>query len=89
MTLGELFLLKSTCHLDWQEGITATLLIGCLEMIQIMVERVKVRNQQKPSNELDHPNPNLFEMRKRQLDQFLSVLEQQKKEPYAIMIAGA
>ena len=89
LTLGELFLLKSTCHLDWQEGITATLLIGCLEMIQIVVERVKVRNKQKPSNELDYPNPNLFETRKRQLDQFLSVLEQQTEEPYAIMIAGA
>lgn len=39
------------------------------------------------NNESDYPNPDLYPARKRQLENFVPVLEQQKQELYAIMIS--
>lgn len=88
VTLGEIFLLAITCHLELFEGITATLLIVWLDMISILVGKMDAKKEQEISNESDYSNPNLFPTREKQLEKFLPVLEQQKEEPYAIMISG-
>lgn len=38
--------------------------------------------------ESDYPNPHLYYTREKQLEKFISILEQQKGEPYAVMISG-
>lgn len=91
----ELFLLVITQHLELVEGFTGTLAIICIEMIKIFYERVKIYNErmrieyrEETAKEYDYPNTDLYYTRKKQLEKFVSVLEQQKYEPYAIMVSG-
>lgn len=95
MIFFELFLLVITHHLELIEGFAGTLAIICIGMIKMFFERVKVSNEKKriedkeeAAKEYDYPNPDLYYARKKQLEKFVSVLEQQKYEPYAIMVSG-
>lgn len=95
MIFFELFLLVITHHLELIEGFAGTLAIICIVMIKMFCERVKVYNEKKriedreeTAKEYDYPNPDLYYTRKKQLEKFVSVLEQQKHEPYAIMVSG-
>lgn len=86
----EIFLLTITNHLEVIEWFTGTLAVICVETVHIMVKKIEKRkeNEEIVSKESDYPNPDLFYIRKKQLDKFIPVLEQQKNEPYAIMISG-
>ncbi len=95
MIFFELFLLVITHHLELIEGFAGTLAIICIEMIKTFCENVKLSNEKKrivdreeTEKEYDYPNPDLYYIRKKQLKKFVSVLEQQKYEPYAIMVSG-
>ncbi len=57
-------------------------------MAAMGLEEGKTEKKEDISEETDYPNPELYPVRKRQLRKFVKVLEQQKKEPYAIMIDG-
>lgn len=54
------------------------------ELIEVIYGNKTV---EKVNNESDYPNPDLYPARKRQLENFVPVLEQQKQELYAIMIS--
>lgn len=90
MVWFEIFLLTITNHLELIEWLTGTLIIICIEIVHIMVNKVekKKEGEEVVSKESGYPNPDLFYTRKKQLEKFIPVLEQQKKEPYAIMISG-
>lgn len=84
----ELFLLTITRHLEIYEWITGTLVILCMETLLMLIEKYTNREQKEILKESDYPNPDLFYTREKQLEKFISILEQQKIEPYAVMISG-
>ncbi|MCH5342111.1 MAG: hypothetical protein J1E01_11655 [Acetatifactor sp.] len=86
--LVELFLLANTDFLEFGEGLTGILVIACTEIMMLLKENSPVKNKDQIDKESDYPNPELFYTRGKQLDKFIHVLQQQKKEPYAIMISG-
>lgn len=55
------------------------------ELIEVIYRNKTV---EKVNKESDYSNPDLYPTRKRQLENFVPVLEQQKQEPYVIMISG-
>lgn len=85
----ELFLLAATNHLESLEWIVSILAILCAELTLMWMEQVGEKQNEIALRELDYPNPDLLPRRRRQLKKFISILEQQKEEPYAIMISGA
>lgn len=86
--LLELFLLANINFLELGEELTGLFVIACTETIALLNENCDVKKKAQIDKESDYPNPALFKTRKKQLDRFITVLEQQKKEPYAIMISG-
>lgn len=88
----ELFLLAVTEHLDLLEWVTATLGIISTEVMAKLLEKLvykqKARKEKEENKWCDYPNPNLYTTRKRQLKRFIAVLEEQRHEPYAVMISG-
>ena len=85
----ELFLLAASRHLELLEGVFGILVGVLANMAAMGLEEGKTEKKEDISEETDYPNPELYPVRKRQLRKFVKVLEQQKKEPYAIMIDGA
>ncbi|MCH5250398.1 MAG: hypothetical protein J1E98_10710 [Lachnospiraceae bacterium] len=86
--LLELFLLAYTDFLEFGEGLTGIVVIACTEIIALLIENCNLKREIQVDKESDYPNPVLFKPREKQLKNFIAVLEQQKKEPYAIMISG-
>lgn len=84
----ELFLVTITDHLEILEWITGTLAILCIEIIDMIVESMEYKRNIVIPKVSGYPNPDLFYTREKQLEKFIPVLEQQKEEPYAIMISG-
>ena len=82
----ELFLLAATGKLELVEGVVGMFALSLSGVIPLAVENGE--EEEEISVETDYPNPDLFAARRRQLKQFCRVLEQQAKEPYAIMIDG-
>lgn len=48
----------------------------------------KKEDEKEVSKQSDYPNSDLYLTRERQLEKFVEILEQQKDEPYAVMISG-
>ena len=88
IVLVELFLLTVTNHLDALEWIVGTLFILFMEMLSMWIKNIESREEKVILKESGYPNPDLFYTREKQLERFIPVLEQQKEEPYAIMISG-
>lgn len=85
----ELFLLAITCHLERSEFIVSILAIYFFEVINILIDNYNdEKDDEDDKIESDYPNGKLLPTRKKQLDNFISTLEYQKSEPYAIMISG-
>lgn len=85
----EIFLLTITSHLEVVEFVIGILVILSFDAIPELIEVIYGnKTVKKVSKESDYPNPDLYPTRKRQLENFVPVLEQQKQEPYAIMISG-
>lgn len=90
MVWFEIFLLTITNHLELIEWLTGILVLIDVELLHIIIKKIEKKKDDEEivSKESGYPNPDLFYTRKRQLEKFIPVLEQQKKEPYAIMISG-
>lgn len=88
----ELFLVSITQNLELLEWMAGALGIVGVEMLIMLLEKLMDIQQKKKEKEKrkedDYPNPDLYPTRRRQLEKFVSVLEQQEHEPYAIMISG-
>lgn len=84
----EVFLLALLSKLELLEWLTGALAIICIEIAFMLYEKVKHDEEKVVSKESDYPNDDLYYTRLKQLENFLPVLEQQKEEPYAIMISG-
>lgn len=83
----ELFLLTVTKHLELVEWVTGTLAVVCIKIISELLERIEDIDDEIVK-ESDYPNPDLYYTRKKQVKRFSSVLNQQKTEPYAIMVSS-
>lgn len=85
----ELFLLAVTEHLDVWEFVTGVMVIILIQIMPEMLIPLESKQGEKvKQEESDFPNPKLYTTRQQQLDNFIPILQQQKKEPYAIMISG-
>ena len=88
----ELFWLAASSHLEISEGIAGILGIAGFEAIQMVLNKIESRRNEKSEEEIrkryDYENPDLYYTREQQLKRFVQILEQQKLEPYAIMISG-
>lgn len=88
-TFFELFLLAATYHLDAIEWVVGTFAIFSCWLITTMLEILNKKEEEKDiSKESDYPNSDLYFTREKQLEKFITILEQQKDEPYAVMISG-
>lgn len=90
----EIFLLAAVNHLEIEEWMAGVSLIVFMRICPVWYEeceKKRKREEEESENweESDQPNSHLYGTRKRQMESFLSILEQQKKEPYAILISGA
>ena len=83
----ELFLLAATYRLETIEWIVAMFAILCCQLMTIVIGTLKTE-EKEISKESDYPNPHLYYTREKQLEKFAAILEQQKGEPYAVMISG-
>lgn len=84
----EIFLLAVTKHLELDEcvaGIFAVIFLGTIAEILKEMNNNKIKKNTKES---DYPNSELYYTRQKQKERFISILEQQKSEPYAIMISS-
>jgi len=78
--------LSAIKHLEAIEGIAAIFAIALTELLgEFLNEETIVEEYLIES---DYPDSNLYYTRKKQLENFLPILRQQKKEPYALMISG-
>lgn len=85
----EVFLLTITNHLSYYEFLTVLLAITFIIISSMLIREMDKNNEDETiSAETDYPNSKLFPTRERQLKSFISILEKQKDEPYAIMISG-
>lgn len=88
----ELFLLAVTYHLDFREWFTGTVGIVGIEVVirrlEKEIEKQREEGKKVDKKETDYPDSSLYPTRQRQFDRFIEILEQQKDEPYAIMISG-
>lgn len=83
----ELFLQSITNRLRIQEWSTIILITICIEIVgRRLLEQIKDEN--KHVYESDYENDDLYSSRVRQLDSFISNLENVKNEPYGVMISG-
>lgn len=86
----ELFLLIITSHLDLDyEFLPAITMILFLNCCNIFADDYIEKEDRKANKESDYPNPDLLYKRQIQLEKFISILDFQKDEPYAIMINGS
>lgn len=83
----ELFLLAITDHLESIEWILGMFAVLCCHLMIFVIGKTKIK-EKEISKEYDFPNPDLYFTREKQLEKFVTVLEQQKSEPYAVMISG-
>lgn len=83
----ELFLLAATYCLEFIEGIVGLFAILSCQIVIFAIGKSKAE-EREISKESDYPNPNLYFTREKQLEKFVTILEQQKSEPYAVMISG-
>lgn len=83
----QLFLLSATYRLDFIEGIVGMSAILSCQLVILAIGKSKAE-EKEISKESDYPNPNLYFTREKQLEKFVAILEQQKSEPYAVMISG-
>lgn len=83
----QLFLLAATYRLEFMEWIVGMLAILCCQLVIFAIGKSKAE-EIEISKESDYPNPNLYFTREKQLEKFVAILEQQKSEPYAVMISG-
>ncbi len=89
----EIFLLAAMNHLELEEWMAGVSLIVFMRILPLWYEEFEKKRQKEEEESenwegSDQPNSHLYGTRKRQLESFLSILEQQKKEPYAILISG-
>ena len=86
----ELFLLSITQRLELLEWVTGTLGIISIEIFILILEKMisKQQDKKKVNEGVGYPNPNLYPTRRKQLEKFITVLEQQENEPYAVMVSG-
>lgn len=84
----EVFLLSVTRHLEIVEWITGTLAVVCIDVVVEVLKMLQSNEDETIVKESDYPNPDLYYTRQKQLEKFIPVLEQQKSEPYAIMISS-
>lgn len=92
----ELFLLAATGRLETAEAVVGTEAVVFLEIIRTLPGKGRKgwRKKQEKSREegytkeSDYPDDDLFGNRRRQLERFIPILNQQKEEPYAIMISA-
>lgn len=85
----ELFLLAITNHLDVFEFVTGVMVIILIYLMpEVLLPLEKKQGENVKQEESDFPNPKLYKTRQQQMDNFIPILQQQKKEPYAIMISG-
>ncbi len=88
ITFMEIVLLTITGHLEMIEFVVGVLGIVACEAFYIIVDNVKDNSKDKIDKESDYPDKELYHSREKQLEKFIKILEQQKKEPYAIMISA-
>lgn len=88
----ELLLLATTRHLEPLEWSVGTCCVIAMEISILLLKKLLGIQKQEKVKEKDkadgYPNSDLFPTRKKQLDNFIKLLEQLEKEPYAIMISG-
>lgn len=88
----ELFWLAASGHLETPEGIAGILGIAGFEATTMVLNRIiSIRNEKREKEirkRYDYENSDLYYTREKQLERFVQILEQQKLEPYAIMISG-
>lgn len=85
----ELFWLAFTGCLGFPEFIAGTAAVCFVSFLMIILEKAGYsENAENLKKETGHPNTDLYPTRRRQLNSFISVLDEQKDEPYAIMISG-
>lgn len=78
--------MSSIEHLEIREIIAAIFASVLAELWSGFLKEEKI--VEKHEAESDYPNSDLYFSRKKQLENFLPILKQQKKEPYALMISG-
>ena len=83
----ELFLLAATYRLEIIEWLVGMFAVLSCQLIITMVGKLDLK-EKLILKESDYPNPHLYYTREKQLEKFISILEQQKGEPYAVMISG-
>lgn len=83
----ELFLLAATYRLEIIEWLVGMFAVLSCQLIITMVGKLDTK-EKLILKESDYPNPHLYYTREKQLEKFISILEQQKGEPYAVMISG-
>lgn len=83
----QLFLLAATYRLEFMEWIVGMLAILCCQLVIFAIGKSKAE-EKEISKESDYSNPDLYFTREKQLEKFVAILEQQKSEPYAVMISG-
>ena len=86
--LVEIFLLAFSSKLELLECLTGTFAIICVDIAFMLYEKLKCKEEKVVSKESDYENDDLYYTRAKQLEKFIPILEQQKEEPYAIMISG-
>ena len=85
--LGIYFLTAIRC-LNILDIVGGVLSLICLDMLPMLLSAMDEKKDQNISKISDYPNADLFYEREIQLDRFLQVLNDLKKEPYAILISG-
>lgn len=88
VTYLEIFLLSVKQHLEWWEWVTGTLEVVCIEIFIMRFEKNAEKQEKNLRKETDYSDSNLYPARRKQLERFAEILEEQKYEPYAIMISG-
>ena len=85
----ELFWLAFTGYLEFPEFIAGTAAVCFVSFLMIILEKAEYSgNVENLKKETGYPNTDLYPTRRKQLNSFISVLDEQKDEPYAIMISG-
>lgn len=84
----ELFLLSIRGNLQNMEYLVGVLSVICICLVTMIIEAALKSCNEESVKASDYPNPDLYHTREKQLEKFIPVLEQQKTEPYALMISG-
>lgn len=85
----ELFWLALTGYLQLSEFIAGTVATCLISYLMITFKKAEYNSDaEKLKKETGHPNTELYPTRRSQLNSFISILNEYKDEPYAIMISG-